>query len=256
VAHSPPVELVAQPAPRRLPPLRASWPRNLLLYAGISAVVAWFYGWLAILVPLSLGLNVYWQLRTRGLLLRRLDPARYLVDAAVVAVVFGVLWESPLVDFAVPFLVTTALFLGLGALMPRRNELRVIAALTVGLAWLLLLGTSKGPLSPCRLADGRAATAADTFARALAAGRVAEAVRLEHRGQPALARGVLAALYSPVAHSTLTSVEQGAPAERYCSLLEASSCYRYGPPAPSTIKHVLVIRVGCDGTTWRIYSWI
>jgi hypothetical protein len=60
----------------------------------------------------------------------------------------------------------------------------------------------------------------------------------------------------PVAHSSLTSVHASDPAERFCTLLQASHCYRYGPAALVALEHVLVVRVGCDRTTWRVYSWI
>ncbi|HWE83119.1 MAG TPA: hypothetical protein VG265_15830, partial [Gaiellaceae bacterium] len=169
VPATPPEDLVPQPAPPRLPQFRRSWPRALVVYAAITAVGAWWYGWLAIFVPIYVGLHIYWQFRRGGRLPRHLDPVRYGVDAAVVALAFLALWETPAVEFAVPFLVAVAVFFALTPLR-RGREAQAIAGVVAGLAWLFVLGTDTKALAPCRIADGAPSGTARAFAEAIVAG--------------------------------------------------------------------------------------
>ncbi|HEY4348433.1 MAG TPA: hypothetical protein VGM80_12660 [Gaiellaceae bacterium] len=256
VPPEPPDEVVAQRAPRRLPHLRRSWPRNLAIYAAITAGTAWWYGWLAILVPIYLGLHVYWQVRRLGVLPSRLRPIRYAVDAGVVAASFLVLWESPAVYFALPFLVAAVVYFALVPIGSLRQDARVISGVVAGLAFLFVAGTSTGRFSPCRVADGSPAGPARSFAVAVAAGDVHAAAVSGSPFGSRLTRQALRAIYTPAARNNFTRVRAGDPAERYCKSLEAAACYRYGPAVPSDLAHVLLVGVGCDGRSWHIDSWI
>ena len=97
VALEPPVEVVPQRPPRALPLLRGSWPRQLVVWAAITAGFAWWYSWWALIIPVYLGLVLYENVRQRGALPHRLHAARHLVDVLVVAAAFLVLWATPAV---------------------------------------------------------------------------------------------------------------------------------------------------------------
>jgi hypothetical protein len=158
-----PDELVPQRPPRYLPMLRSTWPRSLAFYAVLTAGFAWWMHELAVVVPVFVAGSLYVQIRTRDALPERLYRFRFVLDALVAAALFLVLWEvAPIL--AAPSAIAALVYLVFWRVARRRRELRLVAALMVGTAWLFLLGTYTGPLSPCRIADGSPASAADSFA--------------------------------------------------------------------------------------------
>jgi hypothetical protein len=175
VPVAPPETLIPQRAPRLLPLMRSTWPRSLVAYVALTVGAAWWYGWLAIAVPLYVGLSVYRSIRVTGRLPERLHSARHVLDVSVALCAFLILWETPAVNLAVPAAVAGFVYLALRPLRRRREETRVVLALSVGAAWLFLLGLSDGPLSPCRIADGTPASIADSFAHALLTRNLARA---------------------------------------------------------------------------------
>lgn len=263
VPPRPPGSLVPQPAPRRLPPLRGSWPRHLLIYAGITAAVGWWYGWIAILVPLYVALSFYWQVRVKGILPPHLYRYRSLLDLAVVAAVFSLLWLTPITDLAVPFLVATATFALLTPMGPRRHQARMIASLTAGVAWFFLLGTATGPLSPCRLTAGSPASFSDSFARALLTGDDAFVDRHSSSGLPKqLSRSLKREYVSTRADAVVGTRRPVDPHDGFCEdqrdRLGAVGCYEYkvtGARAGQGELNDLVVAVRCDARTWRVSEW-
>lgn len=255
-----PETVVPQPAPHRLPQLRGSFPRTLIVYAAITAGIAWWYGWFALLVPIYVALNVYWQVRRVGRLPARLDPVRYLVDTAVVAGVFLVLWETPAVDLAVPFLVGTAFYLVLLPLGPRRQQFRFVGGLAVSVAWLVLLGSPTGPLSPCQITDGSPAVVADSFAHALFVGHLDVARRYESPPmlealEVSLARGYVS-LNPSAAVRSRRSVSASDPDCAYQREgAGAVACYSYSPLGSMAARGSLFVAVRCEYRAWRVASW-
>ena len=69
-----PAELVAQPPPRRLPILRSSPLRGVLPWVAVMALLAWWGGWFAIIVPVVYLSLWYLTERINGRLPPRLDP--------------------------------------------------------------------------------------------------------------------------------------------------------------------------------------
>jgi hypothetical protein len=257
VPPTPPEELVPQPPPLRLPVLRNSSPRSLLVAAAITLGLAWWYGWVALLVPIYVGLDYYRRVRKAGRLPAPLRPIRHLVDAAVIAAGFLLLWETPAEWFAVPYLVAVAAYLVLAPLGRRHEQMRILTAFTAGLLWLILLGLPTERLPPCRIADGNPADVARVFSSALASGDVVHASRVTRHATP-LKRRDVSLLYRPVSGSTLRELHHGDPASRFCSAFRGvvARCYRYGPAPPASLGQVLIVGVSCDGKAWRVEGWI
>jgi hypothetical protein len=253
-----PEELVPQqPPPRRLPVLRSTSTRGLLVAAAVTAGVAWFYGWVALLVPIFVGLEHYRRVRKAGRLPPRLRPVRHLLDVAVIATGFVLLWETPAEYFAIPYLVAIASYLILFPFGARHEQMRIYCALTAGVLWLILLGGPGDRFSPCRFADGDPADVARRFASAVVTGDMAQAGRVTRNRLP-LTRRDISLVYTPVPGSALSQVHPGDPAARYCSAFSdiGGRCYRYGPAKPTTLRHVLLVGIGCNGKTWRVAAWI
>ena len=208
-------------------------------------------------MPIYVALDYYRRVRKAGRLPARLRPLRHLADAAVIAAGFLLLWETPAEYFAVPYLAAVATYLVLAPLGRRHEQTRILTALTAGVLWLILLGLPTERFSPCRIAGGDPAHVARVFSSALASGDTAHAARVTRRGTPMTRRDV-SILYRPVAGSTLTGIHEGDLAWRFCSAFSGvvARCYRYGPPPPARLEHVLVVGVGCDGKTWRVEAWI
>jgi hypothetical protein len=255
-----PEELVPQRAPQRLPPLRGSWPRHLLWYAVFTAAMAWWSGWFAIVVPLYLAGAYYVQVRSADALPRRLHPIRHLLDVAVPCAIFIVLWESPAVNWAVPSLVAAVVYVLLRWLVPRlQPTARLATAVTVGIAWLFLLGTSTGRLSPCRLTGAAPSSAALSFAHDVYANDLPAAVGMQYGHEfphvgPLITKGLIRA----AGGSDLT-FRSPHPTTYYCRVLLGSPgvqrCYEYGPTGLRPALR-LWIGVGCDGKDWRVYGWL
>jgi hypothetical protein len=252
-----PEELVAQPPPRRLPPLRGSWPRHLLVYAAFTAALAWWNGWYAIVVPLFVAGSYYGQVRSCGLLPRRLDPIRYLIDATVASAIFFALWESPAVNLAVPCLIAGAVYFTLRPLRRRiQPTSRLVTALTIGSAWLFLLGTSTGRLSPCRLTGSNPSSAALSFAHAVYSDDLRAAAQQQLSGSEPV-DPYLAKLLVHDARGRPVALRTPSSRDRLCRYFRSDrlvqSCFVYGPTAGGSSQ--LWIGVGCDGKNWRVYRW-
>ena len=233
------------PPPRRLPILRMTWPRSLLFYAALTAGASWWYGWWAIAVPLYVALSYYWQVRAIGVLPERLHRFRYPLDVLVVAAAFLLLWETPAVDLAVPVVVAVLVYVALGR-FKRYGETRIVLALSAGASWLFLLGLSGGPLSPCRIADGTAASVSDSFAHAVLTGDKRTVRRLE---LPYLQDRLIPQPVSPPIAAAILS--RRSPNSCF-GLSSLNHCFAYRSPGKK-LRVWVVIR--CETRTWRVRDW-
>jgi hypothetical protein len=196
-------------------------------------VLAWWERELSLIVPVGVAIALYAQVRASGRLPERLYRFRYALDALVAVAVFLVLWESALTPMAVPVAVGALVYLLLWRFARRRVQLRLVAAFCAGFAWLFLLGSADGPLSPCRLADGTPAAAADDSVR--------ERLRTGKRALSAAEADAFVA-HGRDADST------------YCFGAEGRGrCYRYGGRVHGKAVMALAI-VDCDGSSWRAES--
>ena len=253
-----PETVVPQRPPRHMPLLRSTWPRSLVFYAVLTVAAAWFYGWFALAVPLFVALSVYHQIRAVGALPDRLRRARFVLDALVVACAFLILWVSPATPLAVPALVATLVYVGLRPLGRKRAELRLVAALSIGFGWLFVLGTSTGPLSACRLFDGRPASTSDTFTRAVLTGDLERAHRYEPSYLQQLDRFALKPVSAGVAGAAVERRVGVSSSELWCRIARseqaAVGCYRY-PVAFRGKPAAMMVAMGCDGHRWRVVMW-
>jgi hypothetical protein len=229
-----PEQLDPQPPPRMLPLLRRSVPRSLLFYGLVAVALAFWQPEVAVIVPLSIVVAVYAQIRAGGGLPERLYRVRYLLDALVAVAVFAALWEF-LTPVAVPAAVGALVYLLLWRFARRRRQLRLLAAFCVAFAWLFLLGASDGRLSPCRLADGTRTAAADDAVR--------EAMRTGKRAFSA--------------EEVDAFVAHGRSADSpYC--YEGGGgrgrCYQYDGRVRGKRLTALAF-VACDGSSWRAESF-
>jgi hypothetical protein len=259
VPVSTPDEVVAQRPPTILPPLRGTRARQLIPWAAITALLAWWGGWFAIVVPVYLGAYWYWHVRIVGKLPHRLDPVRFALDTAVAAGAFFALWESPAIYFAVPSLVSAAVFLALWPARRRRPEAPALLALTAGCAWLFLLGTDDRPLSPCHLAGGSTASVADSFAHSVFAGDLDRAAQYEASGFAPYERS-LARSISHIGMDPSSLRRRSLPtSSAYCRYLRryenVQACYRYSPAVKRSRTASVVVGIGCDAPDWRVYYW-
>jgi hypothetical protein len=151
----------------------------------------------------------------------------------------------------VPAAVGALVYAALRPLGRKRREFRTVAALAVGTGWLFLLGFSSGPLSPCRLADGRPGGRADTFTRALLTGDLARAHRYETHDLFQLDMLAPKPVSSGQAEAAIGRRTSGRLLGMRCH-----HCYRYRTPArPGRDAGTLSVAVGCDGRDWRVRSW-
>jgi hypothetical protein len=252
-----PDELEPQRPPRYLPLLRTTWPRTLLFYVALTAVSAWWMHELAVIIPAFVAGALYLQIRTKDALPERLYRFRFALDAVVAVALFLVLWwVAPIL--AVPCAVAMLVYFVLFRLMRNRRELRIVAALVAGSAWFFLLGTYTGPLSPCRLADGPPAEAADGFAHALLTRDFRRGGTSRSFVEQAVIAGILPNLtdeQADVAVAGRVSVSD----EPLCSVFKDNEgvvgCYRYRTRVGKRTRSYLAA-VSCGGTSWRLEEWI
>jgi hypothetical protein len=248
-----------QSPPRRLPLLRSSWLGTLALYAVGTGALAWYAGWLALGPPLYL-LLAYWRhWRLFGLLPERLHRARFVLDAVVLGGAFLLLWETPAAELAVPFVVAILAYAALRPFAPNENA-RQLVALSAAATWLVLLGTSTGPLSACRLANGPTGATADTFAGAILTGDFTRAHRYEATSSlrrleaylrpPVSERAAIAA----IATRRVLSHNQGVC--RYLRSAGSVDCYLYALGQKGQARRVLWVGIGCQARHWRVDAWL
>jgi hypothetical protein len=235
---APPAEVVPQRPPHHLPLLRRTWPRQLLFYAAGTAVTAWWLGEVAVLFPVFVGVALYLQFRNRGGLPDPVYRLRYALDVLVAVVAVALLWETVPV-FAVPAAAGVAVFAVLWRVARGRRELRLVAALTVGAAWLFLLGGYDQPLSPCRIGDGSPAAAAD--------GHVRRAL-MDHAAPRELGPR-MPRLDDDAVAEIVRSRSSGADAEICPEVLGGGNCFEYSVPVGRR-KTLVLAFVSCGGTHW------
>jgi hypothetical protein len=236
--------------PRRLPLAASAWAAGPFGYAVLTAVIAWWLGWFALLVPVFVVL-VYWRhWRTTGRLPERLYAVRHVLDVAVVAVCCVVPWLTPAPYLAVPIAVGVASYLLLGVARVG-DAVRFTVAISVATGWLALLGGPDGPLSPCRLAGGDPGDTADAFAMAVLRADRPAARALETAG----ARRVYRLVTRPV-----TSARAARAVARRRDLTSSSLCHDLAGPALAHCyvyplgAQVLPVYVGlrCEARDWRV----
>jgi hypothetical protein len=134
-------------APRRLPMLRATWPRTLIFWAAVTAATWWQVSWVALIVPVLFVLIQYTNLRHH--LPAPLYRARHLIDAAVFAGVFFLLWKTPAVYLAIPTLVAIFVYVVLRS-VHLNPQARFVTAASVGAGWFSYSALAR---SRCHLAE-------------------------------------------------------------------------------------------------------
>jgi hypothetical protein len=254
-----PDEVVPQPAPRRLPLLRRSRSWNLLIAAAATVAMAWWAGWVAILVPLYLGLQNYWRIRVNGSLPPRLYPVRRALDVAVVLAAVLIVWWSPVAWLAVPLLVGILVFLAFGRFGTAHQSLRFGTAFTAAFLWLYLLGNETAPLSPCRIAGGSASHVADSFAGAVLTGDVARARALESSDPIVYDERTLFRIYASTTPAAALETRQRLH-NHVCRTLQDGdgvvACYAYTAIGSRKAPAPLQIFVSCENRSWRVRSWL
>jgi hypothetical protein len=251
-----PPALLTEPPPRLLPLLRWSGPRSLLTLGLATGIAAWLFGWGAVALPILVGGWLYWQLRVLGRLPDDLHRARYLLDALVAAAVFLALWESPAVSVAVPAAVGALVYAALIPLGWRRRDARLVIALSAAATWFYLLGSATGPLSACRLADGRPSSAADNYMVAL----LTRDTERTHRYESDLIPDLGALLPPPVSRSAAQAavrVRRDVSEAELCEYLgsDAVGCYAYRVPLEGAIAFTLNVAIGCEERRWKVFYW-
>jgi hypothetical protein len=253
-----PEDVVPQPPPRRLPLLRRSRSWNLLIAAAVTAAMAWWAGWAAILVPLYLGLHSYWRIRVAGSLPPRLHPFRHLLDMGVVLAAFLIVWWSPVSWLAVPLLVGVVVFLAFSRFGTAHHSLRLGTAFTAAFLWLYLLGGETGPLSPCRIAGGSASHVADSFAGAVFTGDIARARALESSDPIVYDERALFRVYASTTPAAAVETRRELH-NRLCRTAQDAgvvACYAYTAKGARKAPAPLEIFVRCDNRSFRVHSWL
>jgi hypothetical protein len=259
VSLEPQETVVNQRPPRRMPLLAETWPRMLVFYAALTAVGAWQYGWLAIVVPLYVGLWVYRQYRAGGLMSERLHRLRFVLDGLVVTLAFAILWEIPDPVLAVPAAVGAVVYLALKPIGKGKEGARLVVALSAGLAWFFLLGTYVGPLSPCRLAGGNPASVADSFTAAFFEGDIDRMHRYEVpwlRSPDQFVRELhpISAAAAAAAVRRRVHLRSSSSACRYeLHHNGVVECYSYR--SSKAVVRTALVGVTCDGRNWRVGWW-
>jgi len=255
--------LLHAPLARPAAPFRSAPPRRLPLTAGsraaawgfyvlLTAVLAWWLDWFALIVPIFVVL-VYWRYwRTIGRLPKQLYAARHVLDAAVIGVCCVVPWLTPAAELAVPVAVGVASYLVLGAARVG-DAVRFMAAISAATGWLALLGGPDDVLSPCKLAGGDPARTADTFAAAVFRADRPAARSLETPTARRYGR-LLPHAVPPRAAARALADRRDYTSTRFCRLVSrdlVTHCYVYRVGAA-----VLPLYVGvrCDAHDWRIVA--
>jgi hypothetical protein len=245
------------PPPRRLPlRLRTTLPQFLALNGAITAVVAWQWGWIALVIPLFVGFHLY-----RTLNAATEPPAwfrrwRRVIPPALVAMAALLAWETRLIQFVLPGALGIALFAGmLRAGWPDRRT-AALAGVVAGAALYFGLGTGGKPLSPCRLLGADRAAEADAFTRGMLEGDLA--------GARKHAISSLASLLEPsdTRHLSAAKVAAAVDTQRgpmvcaYPLVGTLHDCFEYD--VPETAAHpqsTFFAAVTCDGGQWRVRTY-
>jgi hypothetical protein len=144
---------------------------------------------------------------------------------------------------------------------------RAVVEVRARFSWRLIRGTwsreysSRGPTELCKLdgtwrivdydADGQSAHLRRRSSRETASG-LPHTRSVIHRSS----FGRSGPSTSPSCTARSRPCRAAIPPRPSAATSGRTIAYRYGPPAPASLRHVLVIRIGCDVKTWRVYSWI
>jgi len=166
----------------------------------------------------------------------------------------ALVWETPAAELAVPLVVGVAAYALLWPFARVKESTRIMAALSAATGWLILLGGSTGPLSACRVADGRPSSTADSFMHALLTGDIAGVHHVDTTAVRPF-ESMIARIPPARRPHAVVPRRRDVSDGRLCDALRSTSnvdrCYEYRMGRKAT-SGSLWVGVSCHVRRWRV----
>jgi hypothetical protein len=241
-------------APRRLPlRLRATLPAFLSVNAVVTALVAWQFGWVALLIPIAIGAQFFRAYRSTSSPPEWFQRFRLPFAAALFAALGLVFWNTSFIQFALPGAIAVAAYAVLRRADWAAGRRAAVASVAAGAAFFFLFGTTTKPLSPCRLFGGDAAAPADAFTREMLVGDMNAA---RQYGIATLDDNLQAEPF-PIAMEDAEAAVRNRTGT-VCHFLfvgRIPNCFSYAVRTKTGASYTVTASTTCDGRHWRVNSW-
>jgi hypothetical protein len=241
-------------APRRLPlRLWASLPAFLALNTVVASLLAWQFGWVALLVPIAIGAQFFRAYGSASSPPEWFQRFRLPFAGALFAALGLVFWNTSFIEFALPAAVAIAAYGVLRRAEWLAGRRAAVASVAIGAAFFLLFGTNTKPLSPCRLFGGDAAAPADAFTREMLVGDVNAA---RQYSIATLDDNLQAELFPIAVEDADAAVRNRTGA--VCNFLfvgKVPNCFTYAVKTPTGASYTVTASTMCEGRHWRVNSW-
>jgi hypothetical protein len=242
-------------APKNLPlRLRATLPVFVSANVLVTALLAWQFGWLALLIPIAVGAQFFRAYVSASSPPNWFQRFRIPFAVALAAAATLLFWNTALVQFALPSAVALASYVVLRRADRTGGRRVVVASVAIGAAFFFLLGTGTKPLSPCRLLGDDPGAPADAFTWNMLVGNLEAARR---QANDALADTVSREEFLISPQDADAAVRNRSGPERCDALFVGSipNCFIYPVRTTTGASYTVETSAACDGRRWRVNSW-